>query len=255
MPVYLDLVVLLNFAVDLMLLLAADHIAGHRPNVKRCALAAGIGGAYAGLCLLQRFAFLGGVVWRVAVLAFMGLCAFGRNRTAIRRTVMFVFLSLALGGAVMLLSAGGFFAVLLGAAMLLFMCLYAFSARLGSRFLPVTLTYMGKCQRFFALVDTGNVLKDPVSGSNVLVVSPVVAQRLLGLTQQQLQDPALAVLQSGIPGLRLIPYRSVGCNSGMLLAMEFQDVQIGREKGRVVLGFSPNGFGDAAQFQALTGGI
>lgn len=255
MPVYLDLVLILNFAVDFMLLLAADHISGHRAGVKRCAIAAAVGSFYAGVCLLRPFAFLGGVVWRIVVLISMGVCAFGCNRTAIRRMVLFVFLSLALGGGVSLSGRGGFFAVLLGAGVVLLLCFYGFGSKSSKKFVPVSITYKDKHERFFALLDTGNILKDPVSGSAVLVVAPAVAMRLLGLTEAQLRDPVLSVVHSGIAGLRLIPYRSVGCSSGMLLAMDFPDVQIGREKGRAVVAFSPTGFGSAAEFQALTGGI
>ncbi len=255
MPVYFELIVLLNFSVDFLLLLGADHIAGHRAGIKRCALAAAIGGVYAGVCLLRAFAFLGAMIWRITVLAGMGICAFGLNRTALRRTVLFVLLSLALGGGVMLCGSGGVFAVLIGTGMVFLLCFYGFSSRSGNRFLPVTITYLGKCVRFFALVDTGNALKDPVTGCAVLVVSPAVAMRLLGLSQQQLCEPVLTMVESGITGLRLIPFRSVGCSGGMMLAMEFEDVQIGKEKGSAVVAFSPNTFGNAAQFQALTGGI
>lgn len=255
MPVYLDLVVLMDFLVDLMLLLAANHICGHRTDLKRCVVAAAVGGVYTGACLLRPFAYLGSLFWRITTLICMGICAFGLNRTAFRRTLAFVLLNLTLGGGILILNTGGFLAVVLGALVLFFLCLYGFGTKAGRKFLPVSVTYNGITRRFFALLDTGNVLKDPISGSNVLVVSPIVAMELVGLTEQQLRDPVLTLMQSGIGGLRLIPFRSVGCNSGMLLAMEFLDVQIGREKGRRIIAFSPNNFGNTAEFQALTGGI
>ena len=59
MAVYLDLVVLLNFLVDALLLMGANRLTGHPPGWKRVALAAAIGGVYAGVCMLPECRFLG----------------------------------------------------------------------------------------------------------------------------------------------------------------------------------------------------
>ena len=50
MVLYVDLVVLLNFLVDLLLILGTNRLAGYPPGLKRAVPAALLGGAYAGGC-------------------------------------------------------------------------------------------------------------------------------------------------------------------------------------------------------------
>ena len=59
MAVYLDLVMLLNFLVDYLLLLGTNRLSGSPMTPGRCALAAVLGSVYAGACLLPGFRFLG----------------------------------------------------------------------------------------------------------------------------------------------------------------------------------------------------
>ncbi len=73
--------------------------------------------------------------------------------------------------------------------------------------------------QLIALRDTGNTLRDPLTGEQVLVAGADVGEKLLGLTAQQLRNPVETVAQSTLRGLRLIPYRGVGQPGGMLLAV------------------------------------
>ena len=88
----------------------------------------------------------------------------------------------------------------------------------------------------------------------MLVLSGDVAQRLTGLTEQQLRAPLETLAQRPIPGLRLIPYRAVGQRGGMLLALRFEDVKIGSRRQSAVVAFAPEGIGKGSMYQALTGG-
>ena len=97
MPVYLDVVILLNFLVDFFLLLGTNRLAGYPACIGRAAAAAALGGIYGGLCLIPGFGFLGNTFWRTVSLGLMGILAFGVDRGTLRRCVLFVLLSMALG--------------------------------------------------------------------------------------------------------------------------------------------------------------
>ena len=56
-----------------------------------------------------------------------------------------------------------------------------------------------------------------------------------------------------LPGLRLIPYKTVG-GSGLLLGLWLQDVKIGSSQGSSLVAFSPEIFSAEGMYQALTGG-
>ncbi len=253
--VYVDLVALINFLVDFLLLLGTNRLCGYPPGFGKAALAAAVGGVYGGLCLVPDLYFLGNSLWRVVSLVLISWIAFGFSKSALRRGVVFVLLSMALGGIALGLGAGGTWALVAAAAGVSIMCMVGFREKIGSvSYVPVELSYSGKHLHLTALCDTGNTLTDPVTGRSVLVVDCASAQQLTGLTRQQLCDPVGAIARAPLPGLRLIPYRSVGQARGLLLALRLQDVRIGNWKGSSLVAFSPDGLSSEGAYQALTGG-
>ena len=97
MQIYLDLVVILNFVVDFLLLLGTNRLSGFPAAARRAAAAAALGALYSGVCMLPRLRFLGGLVWRTVSLAGMAVIAFGWGKSAWKRSGVFVILSMALG--------------------------------------------------------------------------------------------------------------------------------------------------------------
>lgn len=256
MEVYLDLVVILNFLVDFLLLLGTNRLSGFPLAPKRCALAALLGGIYSGACMLPGFRFLSSVLWRIVSLSLMAVIAFGCNRSAMKRGGVFVLLSMAMGGIALSVGKGDFAALVLAAAVCWLLCRMAFGETVGGReYVPITLTYGDNSANIIALRDSGNTLRDPISGEQVLVIAGDVAQKLTGLTGEQLQSPLETLAQHPLPGLRLIPYRAVGQSGGMLLAMRFNNVKIGSRMQNAIVAFAPEGLGRGEVYQALTGGV
>lgn len=256
MRVYLDLVVLLNFGVDLLLLLGTNRLSGYRCQILRILLSAGIGGVYAGICMMPGFVFLSNLLWRFMTLGIMSMVAFGMDRSALRRGVVFIFLSMALGGLAMGLGRGGFSSLLLSAALLAGMCIVGFRGAVGARqYAKVQLKHGDKMYRITALRDSGNTLTDPVTGGQVLIVDPAVAWDLLGINKEQLSDPIGTLERGSFKGLRLIPYRAVGQPGGMLLAISLDEVLIDGRQVNTLVAFAPNPFGKDEAYQALTGGV
>lgn len=255
MTVYLDLVMLLNFLVDLLLLLGTNRLAGYPAGLARCSLAAAFGAVYSGVCMVPEFRFLGNTLWRVVSLCLMAMLSFGMNPSAVRRGGLFVILSMALGGIALHLGSSDFLPLVFCGAILLWLCRIAFSDPPGGRtYVPVAICHKGKTIRMMALRDTGNTLRDPISGEQVLVVSSHLAEQLTGLTRQQIRSPLETVAAKPVPGLRLIPYRAVG-SSGMLLGMRFEDVTIDGKKRGAVVAFAAEDFGAGECYQALAGGV
>ena len=253
MRVYLDLVMGLNFAVDLMLLLGTNRLAGFASEGKRVIGAAALGSVYSGACLLHSFRFLGSTLWRVVTLAGMAGIAFGWNRSACRRCGVFILLSMALGGLAVSFGKGNVVALLPGAAGMWLLCRVAFGDGVGGReYVDVEISQGDTTVNLTALRDSGNTLQDPVTGESVLVIGPRAAEQLTGLNPQQLRTPLESL--GSLPGLRLIPYKAVGCSGGMLLAKRFDRVKIGKKRGRVLVAFAPEGLGEGQMYQALTGG-
>ena len=253
MDIYLDLLMILNFTIDFLLLMGANRLCGYSPGGKRAALGAALGSLYSAACLLPGFRFLGGLFWRTVFLLLMGVIAYGSRPSAFRRCIVFVLLSMALGGVALGLGKGGFWGLIASAAVVFALCALGFREKLGKvSYIPVELCYGDKKMKLTALKDTGNTLRDPVTGSEVLVVDSGVAQQITGLTQSQLQKPVESI--GVIPGLRLISYRAVGQPGGLLLALRIPDVKIGHWQGSRLVAFAPNGLSADGTYQALTGG-
>lgn len=252
--VYLDLVMVLNFALDFLLLLGTNRLAGFPMAPGRSALAAALGGVYGGICLVPGFRFLGNSLWRLVFLALIAVIAFGWNRSALRRGCLFVFLSMALGGIALGLGNGGAWALVAAAAGVALLCCIGFQGRASSRsHATVELRYGKKRRRMTALLDTGNTLTDPVTGRKVLVVGADVAQELLGLELKMLQHPIETLAQKPVAGLRLIPYRAVGQPMGMLLAVKMDEVKLDGKTVDMTVAFAPQKIGTDG-FEALAGG-
>lgn len=248
MVIYLDAFMGLNFLVDLALLLGVNRLSGHPPGVKRAAAAAAMGGGYAGACLVPGFGFLANGLWRVVSLGLMSVTAFGADRSGWSRGVLFVLLSMALGGLAVSLDTGGGLGLPLCAGSLAVLCQMGFRGKpLGRELLPMEVTYRGRTVRLLALRDTGNTLRDPLTGRQVTVLSPEAGTKL-GIPGEVLRDPAGAMM----PGIRLIPCGTVG-GGGLLAAVRCERVVIGGKEAGGVVAFARESFGNG-EYQALTGG-
>lgn len=255
MAVYLDLVICLNFLVDFLLLLGTNRLAGFPWQSGRCALGALLGGIYSGACLLPGFRFLGNFLWRSVSLCLMAMLAFGVDASAWKRGGIFLLLSMAMGGIALSLGRGDMLSLILCGLICLLLCRISFGGQVGGReFVPLKITCEGREASLIALKDTGNTLQDPLTGEQVLIISAEAAGRLTGLTVLQLQHPLETLVSRPIPGLRLIPYRSVGNAGGFLLAKRFADVTIGGKKRSALVAFAAEGLGKGEIYQALTGG-
>lgn len=248
LAVYLDLMMILNFLVDFLLILGTNRLSGFPIGAKRGALAAALGAVYSGACLMPGFRFLGNTLWRLVSLALMGSVAFAWNSHALRRTVVFILLSMALGGIATGFGKGNFGTITLSALGVWMLCRMGFGGTLNREYIPLEIRQGDTNVKLVALRDTGNTLRDPITGESVLVIGAEAAEELTGLRTEAFQHPVeTAALH---PGFRLIPYRAVGQPGGMLLMKRFE-VTVNGRKGRALVAFAPENIGNGEAFQAL----
>ena len=216
--IYLDSLFALNLLADYLMLLCAGRLCSLVLRRKRYLLAALLGALYAAAVYLPGLGFLRLPGWKLLVGGGMGWIAYGRERTPLRCIAVFFAVSAAFGGAIWAL--GGHFSLpaLLGCFlgfMLLFSLLFSRRRRPEDRLVKVRLVFLGRPTAFTALRDSGNALRDPLSGEPVLVACPHALApafgELAGLLESR--DP-LALLEAAgrtpLEGrLRLIPYAAL----------------------------------------------
>lgn len=278
LQVYVDLVFLLNFLVNYLLLRTTAKLGGSSTRKRRLALAAGIGAIYAVAVYLPGFLFFQTVPMKLVFAVLMLLCAFGCKRQTLRLGAVFAGVSLVLCGAVYgieLARQGGvyvrgdsliypvtFHSLVLTACAVYAAC-YLMLPKLNysaKSILPVTLKLRGHKVHLSALIDSGNTLCDPITGAQILVAEWQTAKRLLPseyrLTAESFASPAALAVQLHAYFPRLIPYRTVGTSSGMLLALPCEEVRIGKHvKKNSLVAFSPTPVSDGGGYEALTGGV
>ncbi len=277
--VYIDSVFLLNALMDAIVLLATAHLGGIPVKKGRCFTASFLGGCYAAAVFWPGVKGLESLPGKLAAGILMALIAFGGERRILRLILLFFSVSCGLAGCVMALGmvAGGFpvvngifytnvdagvLLVTSAAAYVVLTVVFRASAhnRLNGLLVPVTLAWGDRRVRLTALCDTGNALRDPVTGRPVLVAESLRLRDLIPaelrplLSAESVSSPAdlLGKLGEWRVRFRLIPYHAVGIAGGMLLAMRTDWGEVGGKRyERLMVALSPTGLGDG--FTALWG--
>ncbi len=251
MVIYADVVMGLNFCVDFLLLCASNRYSGHGYGAKRAALAAAVGSVYALVCLIWQHPLLKKGICHLVSLSVMAVIAYGVSKSALRRGILFVLLSMTLGGAVSVMQTDSFWGIVVSCGCVAGLCMAGFR-RPQAGVVPVQLRYADKRLEINALHDTGNNLSDPLTGQPVLIVDCGVARYLTGLSRQELEDPVSSM--GKLSGLRLIPYKTVGNPGGFLLGLKLSDVKIGGVTGSRLVAFAPGKLSEDGEYEGLTGG-
>lgn len=255
MRVYGDIFLLTNFVVDLALLWAAATLARHPARIWRLALGACVGAAYSLGVLVAGRGPSGGLLGLLVAAAGMLAAAFLPTTPAAFVALYGYFLAAAvfLGGAVLVTdlaasslrpdyalgpSEARWWAVAAGLAVVLTAGRAAWGSfrrrsREAGRLLAVTAEVDDRSADLTALVDTGNQLRDPLSGHPVVVVELTAIAALLParLVEVYQAGPA-AGLDGGFIGslsgldrlpeswlarVRVVPFTSLGKENGLLL--------------------------------------
>ena len=275
---YADILFIVNFFINYILLISAARLTAAAIKRPRVAAAALIGAGYAVLVLFPSLLFLTNAVVKLSVGVLMALTAFGHQRRILRLTVVFFAVSAAFAGvifAISLLGGGGlggiFTPVGVKTLMLSFAVTYLLItavfkrvAKINAGTVSLNLRRGERVLSVKALVDTGNSLRDPFTGSPVIVAGVTELRALFsGETADMLSEiknkDAIKVLEelSGKADgqqFRLLPYNAVGTPAGVLLAFRPDEVRVnGVVKKNILVALSPNDISDTGTYSALIG--
>ena len=126
---------------------------------------------------------------------------------------------------------------------------------MGNReYVPLEIVGQEGTIQLTALKDTGNTLVDQLTGESILICGADVGEELFGLSRERFSDPAEVVLSGLIPGMRLIPYRTVGESAGMMVALRLKGTKINGKVCDPLVAFGPQEIGVGCGYRMLTGG-
>ena len=256
--IYVDILFLINFALNYLLLLVTQKVCKHPSPSWRLALGAAAGGVYAVLMFLPQLSVFYSLVAKLIVSAALIVLSFriSKWRELARLIIMFCAVSFMFAGAAFGLfyftdigsyvgaavSNGVFYInlplkTLIISAVVSYVLIrigyriFAAQMRKSGSLFDMCITQSGKSARVFALMDTGNALSDPISGEPVIVVehgsiAHILPEQVNALFEQYADD-SIGIMEHIILSdsaydiaFRLIPFRSLGNESGMLLAFK-----------------------------------
>lgn len=245
--IFADVLFVINFSMDFLALFLTGKILSMPVKGKRLAAASALGA----LCAVLRTVFPGNgvvvrVVWTLGIISVgAAMCLVAYNGRLIRMLPVFLAANLALGGLMSVLgrvlrgagfgyagtgkaSLFAFPAVVAGVVCVVYGRLRPRSAALKEA--DVSITIDGKEKTFHMLVDSGNLLTEPLSGKEVILVSPekladILPKPLKGLTVNDI--PSLD--SASARRVRLIPAKGIG-NAELLIGLVPDRIMIdGRE--------------------------
>lgn len=285
--VYIDVLLLLNFCLDFLLLWASGRFLRRRVSVLRLLAASAVGAVYGAGIVFRQVAVLYTLpaVVLASVLILLVAYPFISAGAFLKLVGLFYLVAFAMAGSVI---AGatllGQYGVSTHSGQLLQTWTLAavvpvviVVGRRGYRFLQQTfqkedfyaeleLWVQQRCCSLKVLIDTGNDLREPLSGLPVLVadltaLQPVLPVAICRLCRQrdtdaaQMLAEASGVVSSWRSRFRLIPFSSIGRKNGMLLGFRPDRVLL-YYRGKTVetdavVGIVPQGLGSAQTYRAV----
>lgn len=268
--IYADEIFLKNLIIDYVLLIVTARISGIRVGRWRVLIAAAGGGLYGVAASIWGSGFLDHPLMKLAAGTVLVLAVFGSSGRLLRVLLVFFGVSAAFAGAVIAAAGGAsgevslsllFFSFLLSCGLFTFAFRTIGRRRVSDEIVDVEISLSGRTVRASALVDTGNALRDPLTGCGVTVcsleaVSPLFDARVRGIISTRLDAPrTLSLLgEAGIYSFFLVPYSSVG-GEGLMLAFRPERVLVGGKEVKCAVAIAPDGFLRAAGHSAIVGAV
>lgn len=270
--VYADSLILLNAAVDYLLLLSTGKLCGLPLRRGRMLLGSLWGGAYALFAVLwpEYFALLTVKLFSGALAV---VVAFGWNRRTFRAVVAFCAVSAAFAGTLYGAASltgydtrhGLYFPVSPRLLLLSFAACYAgislifrcAGRRAERRLHMVEITLDGRQAALSALEDSGNELIDPVTGSEVLVAGAEALSPLFDDPAPLRGPDPLSALEAmnarhERPRFRLLPCSGAAAGRTLLLCFTPDAVTVnGTPRKDLTVAVSPNALSGDGKYQAI----
>lgn len=262
--IYADVLFGLSVLTDYLLCLATGRFCGLRLRRGRYFAAALLGGVYAVAVFLPGLSWLAHPVVELCAAGFMGVVAFGGEEKLFRCLAAFLAVSASFGGAAwaVALRQGSMPApdlkllagVFTGCYILLTLLSRTRHRRAREHRVEASLSLAGRRAVFTALEDSGNCLRDPISGDAVMLASPAALRPLFPGMEAllELSDAVELVSQAGRFPVLCGRFRLLSCGSvagpTLLAAFRPDTVEIdGQERQDLLAAVSPAAEGDGFQ--------
>ena len=233
--IYGDVLFVINFSMDFIALFICGKIMHFRMNFWRMALAATVGGVYGVASLFFEFGTAGDIL--VDILMALAICFIahyhGSTAKTFGTTALFAAVSMLMGGAMTALYSkigkyqayiqiGGsihtvfgdlpitvFAAIAVVSALLTYILQKMMHRKTSEKTCRIRVTFDDGVYEFSALVDSGNLAEEPISGKAVVFLSSEAGKKIGGRSGELLLRAAGCVEGTDAKYVRFIPINTV----------------------------------------------
>ena len=256
MKIYLDIVLLENFIMNYMILFATAILSKSKINHLKIGLASLIAGIYSILNYVWNLGNLESLLIKFLISLMIVLIGFESRKikVIVKQLILFYLVSFTFGGISFMLlflinPANVIFengllvgtypvkvTILGGLLGLIVICVVSYfikdRMRTKSMVCDLEIFYQGKYQKLKTMIDTGNLLKEPISQTDVIIVEK---NSLRTLIPEDILDHLDSILQGKWLGarediyaykLKVIPFSSLGNENGLLIGFKPDYIKI-----------------------------
>lgn len=292
MTIYLDVVLIENLCMNYIILFATGYLLKIKMNHIRLILSAILGGIYSILAYMEILEIYSNLILKIILSIVMVYIAYhAQNIKQLTKELIFFYLiSFVFGGCAfallyfikpqeILIKNGTYVGTypikiaILGGIVGFFITTIAFKfvkKRLSQKdiYCNITIYFEKEKINTIALLDTGNMLKDPITSMPVIVVEKEILKNILpeiilnnlnkiiggDVPKEIYEDENLEYITK----FRVIPFSSIGKANGMLLGFKANKVEIKDEENietinNVIVGIYENKLNNKNQYSALIG--
>lgn len=235
--VYADVLFALNFVINIVLLSITAILTKNTSPLWRKIVSASIGSLYAVIMFVPEFSFSCTLVSKFVLSSVMTAVAFrsGSIVRYLKNLCFFYMVTLMCGGCALaftylsssqaspLVVRGGivYFDTNLSTIVLCsLLCLLviklsvsAYKRHTMRAYHRLVIYKNGKAATLNVMLDTGNMLTDPLTGYPVIIAE---RSALYGIVPRSIDPSDIMSMSQHISGVRLIPFKSLGCENGLL---------------------------------------
>lgn len=291
MTVYLDVVLLENLCMNYIILFATGYIMKLKMNHIRIIISSFLGGIYAVVAYMKILPIYSNFLVKILLSIGMVYLAFGAKnlKGILKQLIIFYLTSFAFGGCAFallyfvkpenILMRNGVYVgtypikiALLGGLVGFIITYIAFKvvkSRLSKKDIiyDITIEIDKKQVQVKAMLDTGNMLKDPITQTPVIVVEK---EKLYGILPNSLLDHLENMIggerdnilnspeeEEYLHKLRMIPFHSIGKQNGLMLGIKADKVEILQEENvintNIIIGIFNQSLSKNHHYSALIG--
>ncbi len=288
--VYIDLIFFENLIMNSIIIYATAILLKIKPKIWRVLISSSIGGTYAIVIYISKFKIYESIILKIILSIIMVYIAFNPQnmRKLWKQVLIFYLTSFVFGGAALyliyfikpqnILIKNGLFAgeyvikaILLGAIMGLVIIKISIKIiktkiRPKDMYCRIKIKLNGKEVQTNAMIDTGNLVKEPITNIPVIIVERSLLYEILPkeilnnlgeILEGNFNSVSEEIQNQYVSKMRWLPYKSLGKENGMLLGIRVDGVEIEKEDtnkiDKVIIGIYDKSLTKRGEYRALVG--